>query len=572
MKRTVKLFSEKLNSEKWRQLKEIADLYGSDKDFFLGEITNVRSLPVLKSPNSYRDLLMVDAKKSRTSPSPNGLPARYWKMALTDAVNTYKTYWACGFEKVKDNVFRHPSLTKEQKRFIFWTLKDIEWVKQVLECYYHPVLPTHFNISEEDAVQASKYLQRMLQRKLGSRPRVKRNLSFTLDSDMYRVFEHNNRLYLKVQSRKQGKRVIVPLKGRHKITGNLRVVLDEEKQRVEVHITKDLKTKQSLDENIEAIDLGISECFTDSDSIHYKEEIGELIYSYSDKICDKGKKRNHLWNIHDKHIAKYEELKDKDPKGARYHLKKANNLKENNLGYKKLNNTRRKQRENYKRLFNEACNDLVRNKQPKVVVIESLDFRGPAKSRRMSRAVSNWMRTTAKERLPFKLEETGCLLERVTPSYSSQRCPNCDFVYHGNRKGDVFKCHFCGYGGDVDGVSPRNLLDYYCFGLHRWMRKEEVKRFILANFMCRLESWDFDFSPSQVNSWEPVRDLIDRGELPKGLSARIEFLTTVSGLSPDVVSLDTGRREKESETTTRTAKLTDSPKVALVGSDMGKFG
>jgi putative transposase len=563
LKRTVKLFSEKLNNEKWRRLKEITELYGSDKDFFLKEITNIRSLSVLKSPNSYRNSLMVDAKKNGTSPSPNGLPARYWKMTLTDAVNTYKTYWAVGFEKVKDNVFRHSDLTKEQKRFIFWTLKDIERVKQVLECYYHPVLPTHFDISEEDAVQASKYLQRTLQRKLGSRPRVKRNRSFTLDSDMYGVFEHKGKLYLNVQSLVTRKRIPVPLKGKHKITGNLRIVLDKDSRTLEVHITKDLKARFKPSDNIEAIDLGISECFTDSDSTHYKEETGALIYSYSDKICDKGKKRNRLWNVHDKHMVKYEELKDKDPKSARYHLKKAVNLKENNLGYRKLNDTRRKQRANYERLFNEACNDLIRNKQPKVVVMESLDFRGKAKSRRMSRAVSNWMRSTAKERLPFKLEEAGCLLERVTPSYSSQRCPNCDFVYRRNRGGDVFKCRFCGYGGDVDGVSPRNLLDYYCFGLHRYMRKEEVKRFILANFQRRLESWDFDFSPSQVKSWEPVKDLISRGELPKSLSARIEFLTTVSGLSPDVVSLDAGRREKEPETTTRTAKLTDSHKVAL---------
>lgn len=566
MKRTVKLFSEKLNNKKWQQVKEIATLYNSDKNYFLKQITNIRSLSVLKSPNTYRDSLILEAKINGTSPSPNNLPARYWKMALIEAVNTYKTYWAVAFEKVKDNVFRHMGLSKEQKRFIFWTLTDIERVKRIFECYYHPVLPKHFDILEEDAVVASKYLQRVLKRKLGSRPRVKRNHSFMLDSNMYSVFEHNGKLYLNIQSLVARKRIPVPLKGKlQKITGNLRVVLDEEKQRIEVHITKDFKelNRKKLTDRIEAIDFGISECFTDSDSIHYKTEVGKLIYSYSDKICDKGRKRNHLWNVYNKHMAKYEELKNKNPKDAKYHLKKAINIKQNNLGYKKLNNTRRKYRENYKRLFNEACNTLIRNKQPRVVVMELLDFRGKAKSRRMSRAVSNWMRSTAQERILFKLKEAGCLIEQVTPSYSSQRCPECGFAYHRNRRGDIFKCHFCGYGGDVDGISPRNLLDYYRFGFRRYMRKEDTKRFILADFTRRLESWDFDFSPSQVVSWGPVKDLIGRGELPESLLARIEFLTTVSGWSPDVASPNAGRRRGELEATTRTAKLADSHKAAL---------
>ena len=568
MKRTVKLYSEPLNRGKLSAIREIALLRGRDKDHFLSGITTIEKLFILKSPRAYRDSLMRAARETGVAVSPNGLPARHWKQSLTDAVETYKKYWASTFESVRRLVAGHASLTDEQKRFCHWTMKDYERVASLFRNPTAPVMPEHFEIRKEDAARAGRYLKRTLRRKLGERPRVRSFGSFTLDENMYSVFEHAGRLYLKIQGLQPRQRIVVPLKGRHKISGTIRVVPDEEKGCIEVHISKDLKVRQAPEEHVEAMDLGVSECFTDSSWKHYGTETGDLIHSYSDAIHDRGRKRSRLHNIHDKHMARYEELKGKDDKAARYHLGKALNIEKNNLGTKKLTDTRKRYRANYERLFNQSMNELLRNRSPSVMVMESLDIRDRAKSRRMSRTVSSWMRSTARQRVPFKLEEAGCLLERVSPAYSSQRCPYCGFVYHGNRKGGNFLCLFCGRAGDADGISTFNLLEYQRMGLHRHMKKEQVKAFLMAGFTRRLESWDFDFEPSRVLSREPVRALIGSGELPKGLLARIEALATVSGKSPDSSSLDAGRRRKDKEEPPRTAKLVAAPATALTGSGL----
>jgi hypothetical protein len=89
----------------------------------------------------------------------------------------------------------------------------------------------------------------------------------------------------------------------------------------------------------------------------------------------------------------------------------------------------------------------------------------------------------------------------------------------------------------------------------------------MADFHRRLESWDFECSPSQVD-WKTLRDLEAKGELPNGLLAKIENSATVSGWSPDGSSCESGGREAGLKEPTRTAKLTDSSKVALKGSDL----
>lgn len=569
MKRTVKLYSEKLNKGKLNEIRELALLRGRDKGFFLSEITTIDKLHILKSPRAYRDSLMGVAEQTGVEVSPNGLPARHWKQSLTDAVNTYRTYWATAFESVGHLIGHHPSFTKEQKRFCYWTMKDFDRVAALFRNPSSPVMPDHFEIGKDDAARAGRYLKRTLRRKLGERPRVRSFRSFTLDENMYSVLEHEGRLYLKIQGFQPRRRIVIPLKGKHKISGTIRVVMDEEKGRVEVHIGKEIKVKEHEGPTqVEAIDLGVSECFTDTSWKHYGAQTGDLVYSYSDAICDKGKKRNRLRGIHDKHMELYQELKGKNEKAARYHLRKALNIEKNNLGAKKLADTRRRYRANYARLFNQSMNELIREKNPSVLIVESLDIRGEAKSRRMSRAVSNWMRITARQRVPFKLEEAGCLFEWVSPAYSSQRCPDCGFVYRGNRKKDSFQCLFCGRAGDADGISAFNLLEHHALGLHRYLKKERVKAFLLADFTRRLESWDFDFEPSQVASWEPVRALAGSGELPKRLLARIEALATVSGKSPDVASPDAGRRGRDEEATSRTAKLVAVQAAALAGADL----
>ena len=186
----------------------------------------------------------------------------------------------------------------------------------------------------------------------------------------------------------------------------------------------------------------------------------------------------------------------------------------------------------------------------------------------MSRTVQSWRRSTLKNRFNFKFETAGCSLKRVAASYSSQRCPLCDFVHRRNRDGDSFQCLFCGYDGNSHGVASLNLLDFYYMGLGPYMKKEEVWNFLKKEFRRRFECWDFLFSPSQID-WESVRELKKNSGFLKELSVENISQLSVSGKSPDVASLDVdGSITKELEASTRTAKLMASSVTALDSLDL----
>jgi putative transposase len=227
---------------------------------------------------------------------------------------------------------------------------------------------------------------------------------------------------------------------------------------------------------------------TDSDGDRWGEGQGETLASYTDRICDQGRKRNRLRAVQEEHAQKGNQAK-------------ARRVKKYNLGTKKRRRQRREMRQTLACQANRAINELQREKSPALLVHENLrGLRGKFKSKRLGRIVSTWMRGLIKDRLAFKALAGGSRREQVNPSYSSQMCPLCWFVHRKNRQGDRFQCLFCGHGGDSDTVAARNLLGRLDDPeIRLWTPKERVKAILLSRFRRRVESWDFEFTPEQAN-------------------------------------------------------------------------
>ena len=134
----------------------------------------------------------------------------------------------------------------------------------------------------------------------------------------------------------------------------------------------------------------------------------------------------------------------------------------------------------------------------KYVVCEDLSrMRGKAKSKKLSRLVTAWIRSILKNRLEFKVSQRCSLLKRVNPAYSSQGCPFCGWVHRSNRSGDNFECRFCRHGALSDWMAALVLLareddPEICL----WTPKHRVKSILQQRFRRRLERWDFSFPPS----------------------------------------------------------------------------
>ncbi|MBL3752915.1 zinc ribbon domain-containing protein [Mycobacteroides abscessus] len=97
------------------------------------------------------------------------------------------------------------------------------------------------------------------------------------------------------------------------------------------------------------------------------------------------------------------------------------------------------------------------------VVVEKLDFRGLAKTGRLSKRLRRLLTVAGRATVTRKLEalrdDLGFEIEQQPAAYSSQECTGCGYTHPSNRRDQArFRCRFCGktVHADIDGA--RTLL------------------------------------------------------------------------------------------------------------------
>ena len=79
------------------------------------------------------------------------------------------------------------------------------------------------------------------------------------------------------------------------------------------------------------------------------------------------------------------------------------------------------------------------------------------RGRRSSKSLTHWNYGELFDLLDNKLTEQGVLVNKLNPTYTSQRCSSCGWVRKGNRKGKLFKCDKCSTECDADLNASINL-------------------------------------------------------------------------------------------------------------------
>jgi len=106
------------------------------------------------------------------------------------------------------------------------------------------------------------------------------------------------------------------------------------------------------------------------------------------------------------------------------------------------------------------------------------------KGQRNSRFMSHWTYTTIFDKLKSLCDESGVLIRRITPTYTSQRCSKCGWVRKANRKGEQFKCTSCGFVCDADLNASLNIS----FNLPAISRKDRLSKINISGFYWNLVS------------------------------------------------------------------------------------
>lgn len=106
-----------------------------------------------------------------------------------------------------------------------------------------------------------------------------------------------------------------------------------------------------------------------------------------------------------------------------------------------------KEQEHRKNYINWAVN---RMNLDEVKTVRREDIKNLRKGRRTNRSLEHWTYRDIINKIDKVCEEQGVLVEKVNPTFTSQRCSNCGWTQKSNRNGKLFKCKKCGHELDSD--------------------------------------------------------------------------------------------------------------------------
>ena len=324
------------------------------------------------------------------------LPARLWKETLRDTIGNINAYFEAGFTEAIKVLYK--KYGKEKGKALAKQLKTDYKINNELHRLIRKLIPKGY--SNVDNV-------------------------ICLDEDCY-SFEDDQTNIMQVMGLHLRKRLSIPLTTKNRPKGNFKIILKEGRCELRVsnkhQVVTDLlpKAKEAI-----GVDKGYSEVFTDNTGERYGNGFGKLLTKKSDFLDEKYKNRNKLWAI----MKKAKEAGD---------IKRANNIKFNNLGNKKLNRQKEIMKAELKERIYSAAKKVAQ--KASIIAIEDLTFQSKKKTKfkKVNRRLSSWIKGVIDEAIIKYCFIYGTKLVYVNAAYTSQGDSRFSCALMGTRIGDSF--------------------------------------------------------------------------------------------------------------------------------------
>ena len=339
----------------------------------------------------------VKAKASGVNGYPkiiDELPARLWRETLRDTIGNINAYFEAGFAQAIKTLYK--KYGKEKGKALAKQLK------------------TDYKMNNE--------LHRLIRKLM---PKGHSNVSniICLDEECY-SFKDDQTNIMQVMGLRPMKRLLIPLTTKNRPKGSFKIILKEGRCELRVNNKYQVKTDQPKAQEAIGVDKGYSEVFTDNTGERYGSGLGKLLTKKSDFLDEKYKNRNKLWVI----MKKAREAGD---------IKRANNIKLNNLGNKKLNRQKEIMRAELKEKIYSAAKKVAQ--KASIIAIEDLTFQGKkTKFKKVNRRLSSWIKGVIDEAIIKYCFIYGTKLVYVNAAYTSQGDSRFNCALMGTRIGDSF--------------------------------------------------------------------------------------------------------------------------------------
>lgn len=423
---TVKQYSKEISG--YSELEEIARRYGKVKNYCYSRFSGIGGILAIQKPRAIRDNWVKEGFGNQW-----GLPARYWKLALDEAIANIKSNWSNTKNHIRACINSNCDLDDNELHYIRYILKNDNMYYNILTLKSVDV-PNKFKDKNIRYSKIYKYLRRLTRRYKGNISYTKNCKSFSIDTDMYKYYSLEKN-FIEITGLIRNNRIIISITDNQVYKGNLKIVLKT--GIVEIHKPLKIRSKKAWrTENIVGIDKGYRTLIVTSNDKEYGEGLNKLLSKETERLNVVNKKRNIYYTM------KNEYLENDD-------IKKANNIINNNLGKKKYSKNKTKYDGMVKSYINQELNRMFKEENPSELVMEKLDFvnwdnRYP---KGVKRKLSRWIKGYIKERLEYKCNLREVKITYINSAYTSQECNICGKL--GNRQGVKFECS-CGNIDDAD--------------------------------------------------------------------------------------------------------------------------
>ena len=386
-------YSKKLDEQTYAELALIAKRLGILRKIIWHQFS---SNPKKLNDRKIRDIWLRE-KENGTNFYPkiiDQLPARLWKETLRDTIGNINAHFEAGFTEIIKRLYK--KYGKEKGKALAKQLK-IDY-------------------------KANNELHRMV-RALIPKGYSKADNIICLDEECYSFADDESKI-IQIMGLALRKRLSIPMTTKNKPKGNFKIILKN--GRCEFRVSHKYRIT-NVEKPIEAIgvDKGYTEVFTDNTGERHGEGFGKLLTKKSDFLDEKYKNRNKLWAI----MKKAKEAGD---------IKKANNIKSNNLGNKKLDKQKERMKIELKEKIYSAAKVLAQ--KASIIAIEDLTFKTKSKGKfkKVNRRLSSWIKGVIDEAIIKYCFIYGTKLVYVNAAYTSQGDSRFNCALMGTRIGDSF--------------------------------------------------------------------------------------------------------------------------------------
>ena len=429
IERTVKQYAYFTNTEDLGTVEELQERILNARNYMYSRLAGVNSYSLLHLKGKKAYTIRNTWVKDKELVEQFKLPARYWKMVLSEVIGSLKSKWANICNDIKFAVRNNDNLTEDEKFYLCYVCSAPSLFGELI--VRKPIKRPE---KIENLVVREKYVHNLLLRyvrRYKKRIPYAKSKTFQIDADMYEYeCDEEGKVFLNISTHVKHKRIRLACVGNRVYSKNIRLSLENGRFTLSHTGKSKAKHNPSPKKNVIGLDKGYKDMLVSSSGQVYGANLNTYLSEETERLNEVNKKRNPYYAVM------------RDEKTS---IEKAERIYLNNTGKVKYNRLKQKHDARVKSYINAEINRLLREELPHTLVVENLNFVSwdEKMGKNVRRKLSRWIKGYIDERLAFKCSLNNIKYEYVNPAYTSQECHECGCL--GTRPTQTkFICSNCG--------------------------------------------------------------------------------------------------------------------------------